>query len=175
MAKFSIFGKLFRFWKIKVFRFWKITSKKQVFQPRKKSDYVGVSKTKTNFYCLFFSNFWPREKKFDQCVFNLQTHLFSIFFVNLHFIFHLRPVWSKNIEKWGNSKHFDEKKVEKSCIFMLGIPLIPLKNPNLEFSFLIQIQHVILISELFTKCKNSKYFLRYRDKRYLGVLTHFGA
>ena len=79
MAKFSIFGKLFRFWKIKVFRFWKITSKKQVFQPRKKSDYVGVSKTKTNFYCIFFSNFWPREKKFDLCVFNLRTHLFSIF------------------------------------------------------------------------------------------------
>ena len=79
MAKFSVFGKFFRFWKKKVFHYWKKTSGKQVFQPRKKSDYVGVSKTKTNFYCIFFGNFWPWEKIFDRCVFHLWTHLSSIF------------------------------------------------------------------------------------------------
>ena len=37
--------------------------------------------------------------------------------VNRYLVFHLRPVWSKNIKKWGYSKHFDEKKVKKNLNF----------------------------------------------------------
>jgi len=59
---FSKNGKVFRFWKKKVFNYYwkKKTSGEQVFQPRKKSDCVEVSKT--NFYCIFFGNFWMWEK-----------------------------------------------------------------------------------------------------------------
>ena len=82
---------------------------KSRFLAAEKSDYVGASKT--NFYCIFLATF-------DFCVLiygtiyfpfleknkikkikneeNRQNHQFHYdTFVNLNFIFHLRPVWSK--------------------------------------------------------------------------------
>ena len=74
MAKFSIFGKFSGFF----FHYSQKTSKKQVFQPRKKVTMLWFPKPKPTFTAYFLATF-DLGKKFDLCVFNLRTDLFSIF------------------------------------------------------------------------------------------------
>ena len=153
MAKFSVFGKFFRFWKKKVFHYWKKTSGKQVFQPQKKVTMLGFAKPKPTLTAYFLATF-DRGKTFLTVAFfiygliyfpfseknkikklktlgnrlNHQFHYNTC--VNLLFIFQLRPVWSKNIEKWGYSKHFDEKKSKKILYFRVWDSLDSPKKPK---------------------------------------------